>query len=1178
MIGAIDSLTNQDTIAPTLDLSLSPASGDGSDLTGAELDQLMGITVEAPSDQPNPSVLDIFDLDLEQLMAVSVYSTDVPPEDLTLMAFEDLVHIGVQAALIDPLVPVVDLTEIALETLQDIQFGDRAGGTQTPYRQFAALDLSSHLDQDGVNDVTLVDRTTELSRGNSADPAAGQSVALGTIAGDRDPSPLAGPNAPPLARSEALSTLEDTALSGNVLINDSDPDGDPLAVVNTGTFNSVMAGTVAISADGSFTYTPPAGYCGTDSFDYAITDGHGNTAPAMASIEVMKANLPPIASDDGVATAEDKSVTIDATANDSDPDGDPLVIESVTQGANGTVKINFDGTLTYVPDPDFNGTDTFTYTVADPSGETATATVTVTVAPVNDAPIANDDRISGGEDIAVTGNVLANDTDPDGDALIVTSTGSLATGKGGTVVMAADGSFTYTPAADYNGPDSFFYTVADGSGGTATGRVGILLAAVNDDPSAADDSFSGTEDSPVNGNVLANDSDRDGDAPTVTSTGTFTTANGGLVVMAADGSFTYSPAADFNGPDSFVYTIDDGNGGTATATAHIDVAPVNDAPVAVDEAILGTEDATVAGNVLNNDRDPDGDALVVISIGTLTTTEGGRVVLNADGSFLYTPPADFNGVDTFAYTIADGNGGTATATASIDVGPVNDAPVAVDDAITAIEGIATRGNLLDNDFDPDGDPLTVTTTGILTTTAGGRVQIAADGTFNYGATSGFTGTDSFTYTVSDGVGGTATATATITVMPPNTNPTAVDDSFVIAVNTAISGSVLANDLDADGDTLTIASPGPYTTAQGGTVALMADGTFDYKPLDGFTGTDSFTYTIEDGRGGSASAAVTFSIVPKGAGLNGTLGDDWLIGTPGDDVLDANAGNDMLIGLAGADILSGGAGIDTVSYADSAARVEISLESGTAIGGDAQGDILTGIENVIGSAFDDYIRGDTGDNVLWGGAGDDELLGYVGDDVFMGGPGADRHMGGDGVNRIDYSESDAAVDVNIDLERGLGGYAEGDYIEKTDNVTGSAFDDLIVGDRDANALDGGAGDDVLSGAGGNDELFGGAGNDALDGGLGDDFLEGGLGNDIFFGGAGRDTFVIGPGSGSDLDTIEDFTGGEDVIDISAFGITSFTGISIASDGLGGIIVTLASGDSIAIQGLDPMSLTPADIVF
>ena len=205
------------------------------------------------------------------------------------------------------------------------------------------------------------------------------------------------------------------------------------------------------------------------------------------------------------------------------------------------------------------------------------------------------------------GNVLTNDSDVDGDPLTILTTGTLATAEGGTVVMAADGSFTYTPATDFHGTDSFGYTVKDGIGGTAAATVTLDVAPVNDAPVAEDDSFGATEDTALTGDVLANDSDPDGDVLTVSSVGTLTTAEGGTVVMAADGSFTYTPAADFNGLDSFGYTVKDGNGGTAAATVTLDVAAVNDAPVAADDAFGGTEDTIVTGQVLLNDSDPDGD-------------------------------------------------------------------------------------------------------------------------------------------------------------------------------------------------------------------------------------------------------------------------------------------------------------------------------------------------------------------------------------------------------------------------------------------------------------------------------------------------------------------------------------------------------------------------------------------
>ncbi len=356
-------------------------------------------------------------------------------------------------------------------------------------------------------------------------------------------------------------------------------------------------------------------------------------------------------------------------------------------------------------------------------------------------------------------------------------------------------------------------------------------------------------------------------------------------------------------------------------------------------------------------------------------------------------------------------------------------------------------------------------------------------------------------------GGFETVAVTAPVAPLNRAPVAKDDAVAGLEDAVITGSVLDNDHDPDGDPLTVSGAGLLTTAEGGMAMLLDDGTFEYKPQAGFVGTDCFTYSIEDGRGGTASATVTVTIAPAGGDVLGTPYDDWLIGTPGDDLIDGKGGNDMLVGLTGADRLTGGDGIDTVSYAESVARVEISLETGIAQGGDARGDVLLGIENLTGSTFDDVIFGNSEGNVLEGGAGNDTLEGAQGNDVLRGGGGSDEVLGGLG-------------------------------------------DDLLFGD---------------------------AGEDFLNGGLGDDVLDGGPGSDFLFGGNGRDSFALGPGSGGDTDTIEDFVDGEDALDISAFGLTSFLGISVVGDGLGGTVVTLPTGDSVALLNLDPALLMPADMI-
>jgi len=269
-------------------------------------------------------------------------------------------------------------------------------------------------------------------------------------------------------------------------------------------------------------------------------------------------------------------------------------------------------------------------------------------------------------------------------------------------------------------------------------------------------------------------------------------------------------------------------------------------------------------------------------------------------------------------------------------------------------------------------------------------------------------------------------------------------------------------------------------------------------------------------------------------IKGGAGDDFLSGGGDNDELFGEAGDDTLEGGPGADTLNGGAnGVagDTITYARSAEAVRVNLDRATAEGGDAEGDVVQNVENIIGSAGDDWLRGDTNDNVLTGGAGDDTLIGGgggndalnggagddtlnggEGDDTITGGAGADTITGGPGGDTISYAGSDEAVDIRLRTGHASGGHAEGDTFSTVEHVTGSDHDDRLAGDnRPAGASTGG--DNTLSGGGGADEIYGGSGDDALNGGAGGDVLFGGAGNDALDGGAGDDTLIGGPGGDS-----------------------------------------------------------------
>ncbi|QKJ66661.1 retention module-containing protein [Deefgea piscis] len=708
------------------------------------------------------------------------------------------------------------------------------------------------------------------------------------------------------AADDALTTPEDKPLTINpalLLANDSDPDGDTLTIISV---QNAVNGTVAL-VNGNVVFTPNPNYNGPASFTYTVSDGRGGTATATVNIGVTPVNDPPKANndnstgaaDDALTTPEDKPLTINPAlllANDSDPDGDTLTIISVQNAVNGTVAL-VNGNVVFTPNPNYNGPASFTYTVSDGRGGTATATVNIGVTPVNDPPIAENDRHTGlegdplstHEDEALSINpaiLLANDHDLDGDTLSLVSVQNASHGA----VSIINGQVVFTPAADFNGIASFSYTISDGHGGTSTATVTINVIPENDDPlpnndnstGAADDALTTPEDKPLTINpalLLANDSDIDGDTLTILSVQN--AINGSVALI--NGNVIFTPNPNYNGPASFTYTVSDGFGGTATATVNIGVTPVNDAPKAnndnstgaAGDALTTPEDKPLTINpalLLANDSDPDGDTLTIISV---QNAMHGTVAI-VDGKVVFTPAADYHGPASFTYTVSDGHGGTATATVNIGVTPVNDAPKANNDNSTGATGDALTtpedkpltinpALLLANDSDPDGDTLTIIS---VQNAEHGTVAIV-DGKVVFTPAADYHGPASFTYTVSDGHGGTATATVNIGVTPVNDPPIAENDRHTglegdplsthedeaLSINPAI---LLANDHDLDGDTLSLVS---VQNASHGAVSII-NGQVIFTPAADFNGIASFSYTISDGHGGTSTATVTINVIPE----------------------------------------------------------------------------------------------------------------------------------------------------------------------------------------------------------------------------------------------------------------------------------------------------------------------------
>ena len=647
-------------------------------------------------------------------------------------------------------------------------------------------------------------------------------------------------NDAPVAVDDNYSVNEGNTLMNDVTTNDTDVDGP---MTNITLVTDVANGTLTLNPDGTFSYTPNGAFNGTDSFTYSYCDGGTPNLcdTAMVNITVDAVNDAPMAVDDNYPINEDGTLMNNVTANDTDPDGPMVIVTLVTDVVNGTLVLNTDGSFTYTPDPNYNGSDSFTYSYCDGGtpNQCDTATVTIPIAAVNDAPVANNDNYPINEDGTLMNDVTANDTDVDGPMENITLVTDVTNG---TLTLNPDGTFTYTPDPGYNGSDSFMYSYCDG--GTPnlcdTATVTIPIAAVNDAPMAVDDNYPINEDGTLMNNVTANDTDPDGPMVIVTLV---TDVVNGTLVLNTDGSFTYTPDPNYNGSDSFTYSYCDG--GTPnqcdTATVTIPIAAVNDAPVANNDNYPINEDGTLMNDVTTNDTDVDGP---MENITLVTDVTNGTLTLNPDGTFTYTPDPGYNGSDSFMYSYCDG--GTPnlcdTATVTIPIAAVNDAPMAVDDTFPTDEDMPLMGDVSLNDTDPDGPMENIT---VATPPMNGTLILNPDGTFTYTPDPNTNGPDSFTYSYCDG--GTPnqcdTATVVINVNAINDAPMAVDDTYPVDENAMLTGDVTDNDTDVDGPMENITL---VTDVTNGTLTLNPDGTFSYDPDPNYNGPDSFSYSFCDG--------------------------------------------------------------------------------------------------------------------------------------------------------------------------------------------------------------------------------------------------------------------------------------------------------------------------------------------
>jgi VCBS repeat-containing protein len=689
--------------------------------------------------------------------------------------------------------------------------------------------------------------------------------------------------APRLTSVPTISTPEDTTLNStaaqNLLTNAHDDDGDALAVTEfTVGGTRYLAGDTAtlagygdltIRADGSFTFVPVADWNGVPpAATYTISDGKdGGVSTATLAFSVT-----PVADakDDTASTHAGVAVTIDALHNDSFSNADKAIID-VDQGQHGSVTIE-NGQLVYRPVAGYVGQDTFTYTV-ESGGVRETANVTVTL--TNSVPVATGETVASPEDYEARGDLLLNDRDADGDPLFIAGftvggqtyqPGDTARLPGvGELTIERNGGYRFTPVADWNGTAPVVtYTVSDGNdGGTATATLAITVTPVAD---VKDDSATTHAGVPVTIDAIGNDRFVN---PDQAITGVTQGAHGSVAIE--NGQLVYTPNAGYVGQDTFTYTVTSGG---VTETAAVSVVMTNTVPVADGEIVTTPEDTAIGGELLTNDRDPDGDPLHIagFTVGGQTAQPGdtvqlagvGALTVNRDGSYRFTPVADWNGTaPVVTYTVSDGNdGGTATALLVITVTPVVDVK---DDRATTHAGDPVTVDALGNDSFSNADrAITGVTNG-----AHGTVTIE-NGKVVYQPNTGYVGQDTFTYTVTSGG---VTETAQVTLEVTNTPPVAVADKASTLPETPVSGNLLTNDRDADSDPLHVAeitvggatyAPGDIITIPGqGTLVVNRDGSYLFTPASGWSGfTPVLNYTLSDGNdGGTATGELRLLVNP-----------------------------------------------------------------------------------------------------------------------------------------------------------------------------------------------------------------------------------------------------------------------------------------------------------------------------
>lgn len=943
------------------------------------------------------------------------YTTTVDTFVVTVTAVNDLPTLG----------DVADQTVVENDSITNLEV--TVGDVETPVDDLVLTATSDNTTL--IPNENIVISTTGGVRTISITPAADQTgtavITLRLEDGEdfviKTFTVTVAANTPPtISEIVDQTTAEDTPLTGiEFTIGDAETaDGDLVVTASSSNTTLFPPGSITLGGSGAnrtILLNPAANEFGTATITITVTDAHGGETTETFVVTVTAVNDPPVI--DAIANQtvamDDAIVDLPITIGDIETDAAALTLTGSSSNTalipNSNIVFGGSGanrTVTITPAPGQVGTATITVTVTDADGGTATRTFQVTVTGSNSPPTITpiSDQTTD-EDTPLTGIAftVGDAETPEGD-LVVTATSSntdLIPNSAITISGEdAERTITITPAANQSGTATITILVDDGNGGTVTETFVVTVNAVNDLPtitSIADQTIN--EDTSTAGlAVTIGDVETPVDELVLTASSSNTdlipNENIAIIGSGANRTIVVTPAPNQSGSATITLTVTDADGGTTTETFVVTVNPVNDPPVAVNDTYTTTEDTTLtisnpSAGVLANDSDPENEALTTVLV---LAPNSGQLVLNADGTFTYTPALNFTGSVTFQYRARDASGALSEiATVTINVTGVNDPPTATADGYTVATGntltVSAANGVLANDADPDAG--TTLTAVLVSSTSNGTLTLNADGSFTYVPNPGFTGTDSFTYRASDGELQSDPVTVTIAVSAtPN-----MGEPIIVGPTSGVRAQTLTFLLSVTGGT---ADNVTYSIDWNG------DGTVDQTitgPGTGVAVTHVFgtsgTYNVRVQTGSSSEAAVLpvsitdFQRNGNAFVVGGTSGNDTIL------VQQVRGGIRVLVN----GVVVGGvqSGLKTVEVLGGDGNDNIVMAGNLTITGILRGG--AGNDRLVGARGSDFLFGDEGDDLLFGGAGSDFLSGGDGNDVLNGGADHDVLFGGDGSDTL-----------------------------------------------------------------------------------------------------------------------------------------------------------------------------------